>query len=95
MKPAKIFKTAIDTAPTTQAPGGQQQRPPNPTPRSITGITFDDRGDQVVTAGEDETFRVYNCKTGKQVLTATLPVLNHINHSEIGSRRPSIQRSTA
>ncbi|KAF8199651.1 WD40-repeat-containing domain protein [Pholiota molesta] len=72
MKPAKIFKTAIDTAPITQAPGGQQQRPPNPTPRSITGITFDDRGDQVVTAGEDETFRVYNCKTGKQVLTKTL-----------------------
>jgi len=37
-------------------------------PRHITGITFDDRGDTVVTAAEDETFRVWNCKTGKQVL---------------------------
>ena len=34
----------------------------------MTGISFDDRGDQVITAGEDETFRLYNCKTGKRVL---------------------------
>lgn len=42
----------------------------NPTPRHITGISFDDRGDQVITAGEDETFRLYNCKTGKQVFSS-------------------------
>ncbi|KAF9484329.1 WD40 repeat-like protein [Pholiota conissans] len=69
LKPAKIFKNAIDPGPPPQASGNQQQKTPPP-PRSITGITFDDRGDQVVTAGEDETFRVYNCKTGK--LTKTL-----------------------
>lgn len=40
----------------------------NAGPRHITAITFDDRGDQVLTASEDETFRLYSCKTGKQVI---------------------------
>lgn len=30
-------------------------------------MAFDDFGDTLVTAAEDETFRLYNCKTGKQV----------------------------
>ncbi|KAI0784178.1 WD40-repeat-containing domain protein [Abortiporus biennis] len=64
-KPAKIFKTAVEPAPApspAHSPKGQ-----NNGPRHITGISFDDRGDQVVTAAEDETFRLYSCKTGKQL----------------------------
>ncbi|KAF9532588.1 WD40-repeat-containing domain protein [Crepidotus variabilis] len=59
LKPAKIFKNCIDP------PAQSSNKPPNNTPRNITGITFDDRGDSLVIAAEDESFRVYNCKTGK------------------------------
>ncbi|TFK40239.1 WD40-repeat-containing domain protein [Crucibulum laeve] len=62
LKPAKIFKNAIEPLP-PPTPGSQQRA--NQGPRHITGICFDDRGDHVITAGEDETFRLYNCKTGK------------------------------
>ena len=62
LKPAKIFKAAVEPAP--PLPPGS--RTPAPL-RHITGLSFDDRGDQVITAAEDETFRLYNCKTGKQV----------------------------
>lgn len=61
LKPAKIFKTVVDPA----APGSSLQRPQSAGPRHITGITFDDRGDHLVTAAEDETFRLYSCKTAK------------------------------
>ena len=63
LKPARIFKDAIELPPPV-SPGPNKQQPE---PRQITGIAFDDRGDQVLTAAEDETFRLYNCKTGKQV----------------------------
>ena len=66
LKPAKLFKTAVDPA-ASPTPGGRS--PPNQGIRHITGISFDDRGDQLITAAEDETFRLYNCKTGKQVLS--------------------------
>ncbi|KAF8656806.1 hypothetical protein AX16_002356 [Volvariella volvacea WC 439] len=65
-KPAKIFKNSIDQV--QPSPGGYPPRA-NQGPRHITGISFDDRGDQVITAAEDETFRLYNCKTGKQIKT--------------------------
>lgn len=40
--------------------------PTNPaTVNYITGVSFDDRGETLVTAGDDETFRLYNVKTGK------------------------------
>ncbi|KAG5732110.1 WD repeat-containing protein 82 [Termitomyces sp. T112] len=61
LKPAKIFKNAVEPGP-TPSPG---QRPTNVGPRQITGIDFDDRGDYILTAAEDEQFRVYNCKSGK------------------------------
>ncbi|KAF9000620.1 WD40-repeat-containing domain protein [Cyathus striatus] len=64
LKPAKIFKSAVEPQPPL-TPGSQSQRSPSSGPRHITGICFDDRGDQLITAGEDETFRLYNCKTGK------------------------------
>ena|ERR1700733_608445 len=67
LKPAKIFKNALEPQPSS-TPGNYTQRSTNSGPRHITGISFDDRGDQVITAGEDETFRLYNCKTGKRVL---------------------------
>ena len=40
--------------------------------RHITGLSFDDRGDQLIIAAEDETFRLYNCKIGKQVACSVL-----------------------
>jgi COMPASS component SWD2 len=64
-KPAKIFKGAVESQP--PAPAGYSRASQNAGPKSITGISFDDRGDQIVTAADDETFRLYNCKTGKQV----------------------------
>src|SRR5882762_11817535 len=64
-KPAKIFKGAVEPLPPSTP--GSYSRAQNTGPRHITGISFDDRGDQIVTAAEDETFRLYNCKTGKQV----------------------------
>ncbi|KAI0091350.1 WD40-repeat-containing domain protein [Irpex rosettiformis] len=65
LKPARIFKDAIEPPPPV-SPGPNKQQPE---PRQITGIAFDDRGDQVLTASEDETFRLYNCKTGKPLKT--------------------------
>jgi len=59
LKPAKIFKAAVDPAP-PPPPGNRVPVQP----RHITGISFDDRGDQLITAAEDETFRLYNCKLG-------------------------------
>ncbi|KAF8623604.1 hypothetical protein AX17_007307 [Amanita inopinata Kibby_2008] len=67
LKPAKIFKGAVESAPPS-APSSFS-RPSSAFPRHITGISFDDRGDQIVTAAEDETFRLYNCKTGKPLKT--------------------------
>jgi len=66
LKPAKVFKNAVE--PTPPLPAGSSLRS-NAGPRHITSITFDDRGDQVLTASEDETFRLYSCKSGKQVVT--------------------------
>ena len=66
-KPAKIYKVAVE--PPGPSANTQTQRPSSSNGlRSITGISFDDRGDQVITAGEDETFRLYGCKSGKQVI---------------------------
>ncbi|KAL0954652.1 hypothetical protein HGRIS_003604 [Hohenbuehelia grisea] len=67
LKPARIFKGAIEPQPPPTP--GSTPRPPSAVPRHITGISFDDRGDQLITAAEDETFRLYNCKTGKHVKT--------------------------
>ncbi|KAG2058496.1 WD40 repeat-like protein [Suillus hirtellus] len=64
LKPAKIFKGAVESTPPS-TPGAR----PHQGPRHITAITFDDRGDQVLTAAEDETFRLYSCKTGKHLKT--------------------------
>lgn len=63
-KPAKIFKGAVEPQ-QPSASASYSARPSNSGPRHITGISFDDRGDQVITAAEDETFRLYSCKTGK------------------------------
>jgi COMPASS component SWD2 len=63
-KPAKIFKNSVEPQP-PPTPGSFAARSANAGPKHITGMSIDDRGDQVVTAAEDETFRLYNCKTGK------------------------------
>jgi WD40 repeat protein len=73
-KPAKIFTNAVEAMP-PPSPSTYPGRPAQLEQRHITGISFDDRGDQVLTAAEDETFRLYSCKTGKQVL--------HLDNSSI------------
>lgn len=59
-KPAKIFRGAVEAAP-QPSPGTYARQ--NTGPRHITGLSFDDQGTQLITAAEDETFRLYNCKT--------------------------------
>ncbi|KAL6302454.1 WD40-repeat-containing domain protein [Sparassis latifolia] len=83
LKPAKIFKNSVDPQ-TPPSPGNHSARGQNAGPRHITGISFDDRGDQVMTAAEDETFRLYNCKSGKRTLYSKkygvdLPRFTHKN----------------
>lgn len=62
-KPAKVFKNAVDVPP----PDPNNRKPASPV--QITGLSFDDRGETLVTAGGDETFRLYNIKSGKYVKT--------------------------
>ncbi|KAG5636070.1 hypothetical protein H0H81_009216 [Sphagnurus paluster] len=88
LKPGKIFKNSVEPLPTPTP--GNPQRPSSSGPRHITGISFDDRGDQVITAAEDETFRLYNCKTGKHIKTllskkygVDLPRFTHKNSAII------------
>ncbi|KAH9481653.1 WD repeat-containing protein 82 [Psilocybe cubensis] len=70
LKPSKIFKTAVEPAPKPPSPVGPgQHQKAAPPARSVTGICFDDRGDQLITAGEDETFKLYSCKSGKLTKT--------------------------
>ncbi|KAG6332493.1 hypothetical protein ID866_6595 [Astraeus odoratus] len=75
LKPAKIFKNAVEPTP-PPTPGSSTRS--NPGPRHITSISFDDRGDQVLTASEDETFRLYSCKSGKQVVFAALKLTRNV-----------------
>ncbi|OCB84770.1 WD40 repeat-like protein [Sanghuangporus baumii] len=89
LKPAKIFKGSVEPLP-APSPSQVPLRMQNPPPRQITGLTFDDRGDVLVTAAEDETFRLYNCKSGKHVKTlyskkygVDLPRFTHKNSSII------------
>ncbi|PWN53906.1 WD40 repeat-like protein [Violaceomyces palustris] len=35
--------------------------------KSVTSISFDDRGEHCVTSSDDETLQLYNCRTGKHV----------------------------
>ncbi|KAH7106455.1 WD40-repeat-containing domain protein [Auriculariales sp. MPI-PUGE-AT-0066] len=58
-KPAKLFKAAVEPPPANSTPRAQS------TPRHITSMSFDDSGGQLVTAGEDDAFRLYSAKTGK------------------------------
>ncbi|KAF8298192.1 WD40 repeat-like protein [Clavulina sp. PMI_390] len=94
LKPARVFKGAIEsslTPPSTPPQGPSQNRTPPPTlPLHITGTSFDDTGEVFVTAAEDETFRLYDCRTGKHKKTLlskkygiTLPRFTHKNSSII------------
>ncbi|KAL1732306.1 WD40-repeat-containing domain protein [Schizophyllum commune] len=81
LKPARIFKGAVEPAPAA-SPGAPQRGPAGP--KHITGLSFDDQGNQLITAGEDETFKLYSCKTGKQLKVfyskkygVTLPRFTH------------------
>lgn len=72
LKPSKVFSNAVD--------------PPLPQSRKsavnyITGLCFDDRGETLVTAGDDESFRVYSTKTGKcvRILQPSMQFLTSID----------------
>ncbi|KAF9517816.1 hypothetical protein BS47DRAFT_1339037 [Hydnum rufescens UP504] len=89
LKPARVFKTALEPVP-PPPPSAQSGRSQPNTRRHITGISFDDHGDTLVTAGEDETFRLYSCKTGKHLKTlyskkygVDLPKFTHKNSTII------------
>ncbi|EJU04611.1 WD40 repeat-like protein [Dacryopinax primogenitus] len=57
LRPARVFQKAVDPAP-----------PSDPSaPHTITSLSFDNTGEFLVTAGEDEAFRLYNCRQGKLV----------------------------
>lgn len=60
---ARIFKNCIDLP--HQSLHGHSPKQLGSGPRSVTGITFDDRGDTLVMSAEDESFRLYSCKNGK------------------------------
>jgi COMPASS component SWD2 len=57
-----VFTNAVD------APAQDGTVKKSPSPAQITGLSFDDRGETLVTAGGDETFKLYNIKSGKCVL---------------------------
>ncbi|THH18116.1 hypothetical protein EW146_g2810 [Bondarzewia mesenterica] len=76
LKPAKIFKNAVDP-PAPPTPGGRS--PPNQGIRHITGISFDDRGDQLITAAEDETFRLHLKTLFSKKYGVDLPRFTHKN----------------
>ncbi|KAG6909952.1 hypothetical protein DXG01_014221 [Tephrocybe rancida] len=76
LKPAKIFKNSVEPAP-APPPGPYPQRPTNTGPRHITGLTFDDKGDIVVTASEDETFRMFTKTLYSKKYGVDLPRFTH------------------
>ena len=58
MKAGKLFKDAVNQD-VPQSPG-QSKR----SPRQITGLAFNDKGDQFVTSSDDESFRLYSLLEG-------------------------------
>ena len=73
LKPAKVFKGSVEPGPLPSSSSLGVPRGPTQGPRHITGVSFDDRGEFVLTAADDETFRLYNCKTGKCVSPFLVP----------------------
>ncbi|KAG5645539.1 hypothetical protein DXG03_005814 [Asterophora parasitica] len=76
LKPAKIYKNAVDPAP-PPTQGSYPQRPQNSGPRYITGISFDDKGENIITAGEDETFRLFLKTLHSKKYGVDLPRFTH------------------
>jgi COMPASS component SWD2 len=62
-KPSKVFTNAVDV-PAPPSDSQTRKLPTNTGSVQITGLSFDDRGETLITAAGDETFRVYNVKTG-------------------------------
>ncbi|TFY55467.1 hypothetical protein EVJ58_g8234 [Rhodofomes roseus] len=79
LKPAKIFKAAVEQPQAPPSPGTSASRSPNAGPKHITGVSFDDRGDQVVTAAEDETFRLHLKTLYSKKYGVDLPRFTHKN----------------
>ncbi|KZO96628.1 WD40 repeat-like protein [Calocera viscosa TUFC12733] len=60
LRPARVFQKAVEPGPSEPSGGG-------PGPRMITSLSFDNTGEFLVTAAEDEAFKLYNCRQGKLV----------------------------
>jgi COMPASS component SWD2 len=54
-KPAKVFTDAVDHGASTSAEGLP----------SVVSLAFDDAGERCVTAGEDESFALWDARQGK------------------------------
>lgn len=62
-KPSKVFTNAVD-APAPPPDSSNKKPHTSMSSVQITGLSFDDRGETLITAAGDETFRLYNVKTG-------------------------------
>ncbi|PWN44250.1 WD40 repeat-like protein [Ceraceosorus guamensis] len=73
LRPTKVFRPAQPAASskhdaTTEQVGSLKQTDQSKLPH-ITSMCFDDRGEHLVTAAENETFQVYDCRKGKSTRT--------------------------
>ncbi|WWC68317.1 uncharacterized protein I206_102242 [Kwoniella pini CBS 10737] len=70
-RPSRHFKDALDpeSSSSSNSPNLNLIKPSNPTPlnKNITSICFDDVGDRLVTASDDDMFVLWDCKKGKKI----------------------------
>ncbi|WWC60649.1 uncharacterized protein I303_103223 [Kwoniella dejecticola CBS 10117] len=74
-RPSKHFKDALDPEPSSSANSpifsyGADPKAPTGSggaTRNITSICFDDAGDRMVTAGDDDTFVLWDCRKAKKI----------------------------
>ncbi|KIY43772.1 WD40 repeat-like protein [Fistulina hepatica ATCC 64428] len=80
LKPARVFKNAVEPPPTQASYAGYGSPRPNHGPRHITSMSIDDRGETLITAAEDETHTkvFYSKKYG-----VDLPRFTHKNTTVI------------
>ncbi|WWC88184.1 uncharacterized protein L201_003089 [Kwoniella dendrophila CBS 6074] len=69
-RPAKHFKDAVDPESSSLSSFNNSagiDNKPNSTGKSITSLCFDDSGEKLVTAGNDDMFVLWDCKKGKKI----------------------------
>ncbi|OCF56750.1 compass component swd2 [Kwoniella mangroviensis CBS 10435] len=67
-RPSKHFKDALDPESSTSTPTSfLDQQSQAGGLKNITSLSFDDTGDRLVTAGNDDMFVLWDCKKGKKI----------------------------